>query len=119
MLAIAAFTSPLKAQTVETCFIGSIDEYIPVGEPFLYAEPEPDHYIDGEEPGSRVNVRTGPGTEYEASAYGLVGDDVALIGQALSAECETWAKVRFVESGFEGWVHEQFIGSPYGRGWWD
>ncbi|MEO0988613.1 MAG: SH3 domain-containing protein [Cyanobacteria bacterium J06639_14] len=116
-LTTIALASPATAQTVETCFV--IDDYIPVGEAFLYPEPE-SAYIDGEEPGSRVNVRTGPGTEYEVSSYGLVGDAIDIIGQAFSSECGTWIKVRFPESGFEGWIFEQFIGTfGGGRGWWD
>ncbi|MBE7383393.1 MAG: SH3 domain-containing protein [Leptolyngbya sp. SIO1E4] len=109
-------TIPAQAQTIEVCPV--VDDYVPAGEAFLYPEPEPG-YIDGEEPGSRVNVRTGPGTEYEASAYGLVGDSINVIGQAFSSECETWIKVRFLESEFEGWIHAQFIKLPYARGWWD
>ena len=108
--------APAQAQTIATCRVP--DDYIPVGKEFLYPEPEPG-YIDGEETGSRVNVRQGPGTEYEASAYGLVGDSSYIIGQAFSSECETWIKVRFLESEFEGWIHSQFINLPYARGWWD
>lgn len=107
---------PAKAEPIEACEV--IDAYIPVGEEFLYPEPEP-AYIDGEELGSRVNVRTGPGGEYDANAYGLVGEYIEIIGQAFSSECDTWIKVRFPVSEFEGWIHAEFIGLNYGRGWWD
>lgn len=116
MLTSLSIVTSAEAQTIATCPIP--EDYIPVGEEFLYPEPEPG-YIDGDEPGSRVNVRKGPGTEYEASAYGLVGDSVDVIGQAFSSECETWIKVRFLASEFEGWIHSQFIKLPYARGWWD
>ncbi len=104
-----------KSQTVPTCPV--IDDYIPVGRPFA-VDPEPG-YITGETSGSRVNVRTGPGAEYDAPAYGLVGDAVQVTGQAFSTECETWIRVRFPNSGHTGWLHSNYIELYYGRGWWD
>lgn len=116
--AVAGLSSvmPVSAGPIEVCEV--VGDYIPAGEEFLYQEPEPG-YLDGQELGSRVNVRLGPGTEHEATAYGLVGDNVQVIGQAFSRECETWIKVRFPISEFEGWVHAEYIGLPYARGWWD
>ena len=62
-----ALAKPAHSQTVLTCEV--IGDYIPVGEKFS-ADYEP-AYIDGSTPGSRVNVRTGPGSEFEANGYGL------------------------------------------------
>lgn len=94
-----------------------IDGYVQIGvESPAFDDPAK---ISGNQVGSRVNLRTGPGIEYDADAYGLVGDSVTVIGQAFSTECETWVKVRFSESGYEGWMHSRFIELEYGRGWWD
>lgn len=94
-----------------------IDGYVQIGvESPAFDDPAE---ISGNQIGSRVNMRTGPGTEYDVDAYGLVGDSVTVIGQAFSTECETWAKVKFPESGYEGWMHSRFIELEYGRGWWD
>jgi hypothetical protein len=105
---------PAHSQPVLTCQV--IDEYIPLGVRFS-VDYEPG-YIHGSTSGSRVNVRTGPGSEFEATAYGLVGDGVQVIGQAFSTTCETWIQVRFPISGHIGWVHSDFIRLRYGRGWW-
>lgn len=98
-----------------TCEV--IDGYVSIGvESPAPSEPA---RIRGSNPGSRVNLREGPGTEFTADAYGLVGDSVQVIGQAFSTECETWAKVRFPQSGYEGWIHANYIEMEYARGWWD
>jgi SH3-like domain-containing protein len=94
-----------------------MDTYVPV-EQNLSFEPEP-AYITGNQQGSRVNVRTGPGARFDANAYGLVGDAVQVIGQAFSNDCETWFRVRFPISGHIGWIHGDFIRHHYARGWWD
>jgi len=109
-----AMAQPAYSQPVMTCQV--IDEYIPVGQT-LPIDNDP-AYLDGSTPGSRVNVRTGPGTEYEAIAYGLVGDAVQVIGQAFSTNCDTWVRVRFPISGQIGWIRSDFIRLHYQRGWW-
>lgn len=112
---LLAISLPAKGQPVLTC--ETIDNYIPVEKTFS-VDYEPG-YITGDEPGSRVNVRTGPGANYEATAYGLVGDAVQVVGQAFSRDCNTWVQVRFPISGHIGWIHSDFISLHYGRGWWD
>ena len=108
---------PASAQTVETCEI--IDSYIPIEKEFLWPDSEAG-YINGDEAGSQVNVRTGPGIRYEASTYGLVGNYIEVIGQALDSECHTWLKVKFPISDIEGWIHSNFIALHSGpRGLWD
>ena len=109
-----AFAKPAHSQSVLTCQV--IDDYFPVGEK-LAVDYEP-AYIGGSTPGSRVNVRTGPGAEFEANAYGLVGDAVQVVGQAFSTNCDTWIQVKFPVSGHTGWVRSDFIRLLYGRGWW-
>ncbi|MEM6716396.1 MAG: SH3 domain-containing protein [Cyanobacteria bacterium P01_F01_bin.56] len=113
---LVSLAAPAHSQTGLTCLVyGEAD--IPVEEVFSYDDPEP-AFIDGEIEGSRVNVRTGPGLDYEATAYGLVGEAVEIIGQAFSRECETWIQVQFPDSEHVGWIHKDFIGPKDGRGWW-
>lgn len=102
---LLSLTIPVHSQTVSTCQV--IDDFIPAGERYS-TEPEPG-YISGEIPGSKVNIRTGPGSEYEAETYGLVGDAIEVVGQAFSTECETWIQVRFPVSGHIGWIHSTFL----------
>lgn len=66
------------------------------------------------EPGSRINVRTGPGTSFVAQHYGLAGDRVALLESAMEAcgssfDCPQWQRVRFESSGATGWVRSDFV----------
>ncbi|MEL6399128.1 MAG: SH3 domain-containing protein [Cyanobacteria bacterium J06626_4] len=112
-----SLAAPAHSQPVLTCPVYADDTDIPAEEVFSYDEPEP-AFIDGETVGSRVNVRTGPGLDYEVTAYGLVGEDVELIGQAFSRECETWIQVKFPVSEQVGWVHKDFIGPKRGTSWW-
>lgn len=114
-LLLSLLATSVRAQTVATCRV--LDDYIPVGQRFPTGS-EPG-WIKGNTPGSQVNVRTGPGSEFEADAYGLVGDSIQVTGQAFSAQCETWFQVRFPISGHIGWIHGDFIELYYGRGWWD
>lgn len=121
VIAVAAATGltltiSTQARAVEFCEI--LDGSVPAEEEFLWPDPEPAS-IDGDDPGSRVNVRTGPGTNHDAIAYGLVGDSVDAIGQAFDSDCETWLKVRFPVSEVEGWVHAEFVELVYARGLWD
>ncbi|MEW5861183.1 MAG: SH3 domain-containing protein [Cyanobacteriota bacterium] len=73
----------------------------------------------GKTPGSRINLRSGPGTNYQQEGYGLVGDRVhilrypggtaqdLLIGE--DSQGSSWYSVGFPESGATGWVREDFI----------
>lgn len=117
-LAIALGLSLATPAQARTCIIGAGGYPIESGTTFELDPPEPG-WIDGEEAGSRVNIRSGPGTEYESTGYGLVGNYIDIIGQGLSESCETWALVRFPISEHEGWIHSQFIDATYARGWWD
>lgn len=123
-VATCVFTAP-DAQAATECpvldhgAVGVSYIQIPVGRSFsLGNDPEP-AYISGNVPGSQVNVRTGPGTEYAATAYGLVGDFVQAFDYAFSSECETWLRVRFPVSGHIGWIHVNHVTFHYGRGIWD
>lgn len=71
------------------------------------------------EPGSQINVRTGPGSQHPAQHYGLAGDRVAILGSAFepcgsTVSCREWHQVRFLQSGAVGWVRGDFLvqGTP-------
>lgn len=117
-MAIAIGLSLASPAQARPCVVGTEDYTIESGRTFELDQPEP-AWIDGEEAGSRVNIRSGPGLEHESTGYGLVRNYIDIIGQGMSESCETWAKVRFPISGHEGWIHGQFIGATYPRGWWD
>lgn len=80
---------------------------------------EPSH-ITGDVMGSRVNVRPGPGTEYESDgSYGLVGEYVTALKWGYDQNCEEWYLVRFPRSNYEGWIKGNYIEFVYGRGLFD
>jgi hypothetical protein len=106
------------AQSVPACEFVAIDDFIPVGVNYPLPQPEPAR-ISGNEPGSQVNIRSGPGTEHTAIAAGVVGNYVDVIAQSLDNNCDTWVKVRMPDSGQEGWMHADYVSLTYGRGWWD
>lgn len=120
--ALCLAIAPVHSQTVATCPIYNslydTNDYIPVGQ-ISSVDPEEPAYITGSQPGSRVNVRWGPGTHFDVKTYGLVGDAVKVIGLALDTNCETWLWVRFPISSEFGWIHGDFVMLHYPRGWWD
>lgn len=65
--------------------------------------------IVGEEPGSRVNVRPEPSLNSSDGSYGLVGEAIAVIATLETTDCQTWHKVWFPESGWQGWAHSRHV----------
>lgn len=75
--------------------------------------------LTGETPGSRINLRSGPGTNYQQEGYGLVGDRVHILRNnggtaqdlaiAEDSQGSSWYKVGFPESGARGWIRRDFI----------
>lgn len=63
-------------------------------------------------PNSRINVRTGPGTQYYARHYGLPGDRVIILNHAYSNDGYRWWYLKFNESGAKGWIREDFVAIP-------
>lgn len=67
------------------------------------------------EPGSRINVRTGPGTGYSAQHYGRSGDRVTILTSGIEScgqladSCHPWYRVRFLQSEAVGWVRGDFL----------
>lgn len=66
-------------------------------------------YLYGQQPGSRVNIRSAPSTSAKALHYGLVGDYVEVINSQLAGDGYTWYYVEFPASGARGWVRGDFI----------
>jgi hypothetical protein len=69
----------------------------------------------GEEQGSRVNVRPEPDLTSSDGSYGLVGDSIGVISRLVTADCQIWYKVWFPESGWQGWVRDEFIEIRHGQ----
>ena len=125
MAAIASINltlAPAQADNTHICFEVPDDQAgsfpVTAGERFNL-EPSPS-YISGENPGSRVNVRAGPGTEYSTSGiYGLVGEDVTSIGFGYDLNCQLWFKVRLPASQHEGWIYGAYVEAYYPGGLFD
>ncbi|MCT7981703.1 hypothetical protein NG796_00190 [Laspinema sp. A4] len=64
-------------------------------------------------PGTQINIRSGPGIEYSALHYGVVGDRVELLDSQAENYSDIykyrWHQIRFVESGAVGWVRGDFL----------
>lgn len=58
---------------------------------------------------ARINVRTGPGTNYDVQHYGLKGDRITILNQAWGKDGCQWWYLRFNESGAKGWVREDLV----------
>lgn len=125
MAAIAAIgiaLGPTQAGNTQVCFEVPDDHEgsFPVSAGERFALEPSSSYIDGENPGSRVNVRTGPGTEYATNgSYGLVGEDVTSIGFGYDRNCQLWFQVRFPTSQHEGWIHDDYVEAYYPSGLFD
>lgn len=65
--------------------------------------------IKGEQVGSRVNVRPAPSLAATSGSYGLVGEPVDVIGEAIAEDCDRWYHVNFPSSGYRGYVRSDFV----------
>ncbi|MDB9525731.1 SH3 domain-containing protein [Oscillatoria sp. CS-180] len=106
---------PGLTQPVEAC--ATAGGLIPVEAEYV-SEAEP-AYVHGNELGSPVNVRSGPGLAFDVIDTSSVGYYVEVVGQAFSRDCETWVQVRFPLSRMEGWIHSHHIMLSQSRDWWD
>ncbi len=63
--------------------------------------------------GSQINIRSGPGIEYNSLHYGIVGDRVEILDSQRENTSDIysrrWHRVRFVESGAVGWVRGDLL----------
>jgi serine/threonine protein kinase, bacterial len=55
------------------------------------------------------NVRSGPGTNYDAAHASYPGDRVKILATSRDDGGYTWKKVYFPKSGAEGWMAAQFL----------
>lgn len=74
--------------------------------------------IVGSETGSRINMRSGPGVEFDLVGYVLVGQQVNRLrydGGAGVIERDNqgirWSYVEYIPSQTRGWIREDFLGS--------
>ncbi|MEM9006116.1 MAG: SH3 domain-containing protein [Cyanobacteria bacterium P01_F01_bin.86] len=107
-----------KATAAETCpiFDAVNEQYddVPTLTPWLL-EDTPTGAIKTIDPDSRVNVRSGAGTDFSVVFQSRPGDTVTLISHALSRNCTTWFRLEFL-NGRTGWVRKDFVGSDRGFG---
>lgn len=73
--------------------------------------------IVGQERGSRVNMRSGPGLEFDIVGYVLVGQRVNRLRYEAGAaaresdgEAVWWHYVEYIPSGTRGWILTSFVG---------
>ncbi len=64
--------------------------------------------LNGRDPGSTVNLRSGPSTTTAPSSYGRVGDYVTVQSETQGTDGYTWFYVTY-PSGAQGWVRGDFI----------
>jgi SH3-like domain-containing protein len=88
------FTPSASAQSLSECTVGII----------------------GDTPGSRVNLRTGGGTEYSVSAYLLVGQSAIILNDNYDrrmiredSEGYNWYYIEYQLNGTRGWIREDFL----------
>lgn len=72
--------------------------------------------VVGQDIGSRVNLRTGAGSNFDSTDYVLVGQIVNMIdtssGRRISrqdTQGNIWYFVEYTPSGTRGWIREDFI----------
>lgn len=73
--------------------------------------------IVGQEKGTRVNMRSGPGVEFDIVSYVLVGQRVNILRYEIGAavresdgEAAYWNYVEYIPSRTRGWIAGAFLG---------
>ncbi|CAN1208581.1 SH3 domain-containing protein [Tumidithrix helvetica PCC 7403] len=98
--------------------IASTATLLPQFTPIATAQERSDCYVEivGQQQGSRVNMRTGAGTEYGSPGFILVGQVVNMLNNysgnrisRIDSEGATWFYVEYTPSRTRGWVREDFI----------
>ncbi len=79
--------------------------------------------VVGQERGSRVNMRSGPGVEFDIVGYVLVGQrvnglryDIGAAVRESDGEAVYWDYVEYIPSGTRGWIARPFLGDRCFRG---
>ena len=62
-----------------------------------------------QDPGSQINVRSGPSVSASTPHYGLAGDRIETLDEIRDANGDRWYYVRFSSSNAEGWVRADFV----------
>jgi hypothetical protein len=69
-----------------------------------------------ETPGSRINVREGPGLEFGIALQGRIGDRAVIVRGPVDGfsiredgDGRAWVEVQFAASGKRGWVRRDFL----------
>lgn len=81
-------------------------------------QPDIGRLLDREDPRAQIDVRTGPGMNYESPHFGRVGDEVTYLDSSRSEDGSEniWYKVKFASSGAEGWIQDTSVEfAPNGR----
>lgn len=61
------------------------------------------------DPGTQINLRAYPDPNARNLGYGLVGDRVTILTQAIGPDRYTWYQVRFPQSNAVGWIRGDLI----------
>lgn len=65
--------------------------------------------LTSRDPGSRINIRDRASTSAPIRHYGLAGNAVRILEQAIGSDQQTWYRVQFSSSGATGWVRGDFV----------
>ena len=65
--------------------------------------------LTSRDPGSRINIRDRANLQSPVRHYGLSGDSVRILAQAIGSDQQTWYQVQFTSSGATGWVRGDFV----------
>ncbi len=77
--------------------------------PLIQAVAAQDGVLSARDPKSQINLRESPDPNSQRLGYGLVGDRVEVLEQVPGADDYTWYRVRFYQSGAEGWIRNDFV----------
>lgn len=65
--------------------------------------------LTAKEPGEKIIVYTGAGTNFEGRYYGVVGERVIVLDETMGKDSHTWYQVQFPQSDTYGWIRSDFI----------
>ena len=101
-MAMAAATIPATAALAQHTFPGDRSHCVAT--------------LTANNPNSRINLRSGAGTNYRYLGYGLVGDNVYVLTNRppeydyeFDNQGYGWIRVGFPVSGAQGWIREDFL----------
>lgn len=111
-----------EAFASQSCHLGPGPDDSVTPEQIWEAEMDDWGTIVTQDEGARVNVRSGPGLDYEVMGQLQDGDRVVMTGYAMEASCQyTWYRL-MVATGNPNfpvtyvWVRQDFFQADFGRG---